>query len=379
MRKTNLLFFCIIFTLYNCTQKNQKATLSAEIENMGNDTIMIAIAPYNEKLSNEFKTIIAKDGEFKLDTLIDKPYYGKIISNKMFKKLSNGEKFLIRSKIIDFFIQPNESVKIKGKLEEYKADYQIDGNILNTQYLKYRNYVSKDFFEFSKLMYLIKNQYAKNTSDSLINILDKKRQKSYRQYLDNSLRFIKENPNYDISAFLLLKEKKEDILSLFPHLNDNVKESIYGELIQKKINVWNHIKIGSKAPDFEYTTLSNKKISLNKYKGKYVVLDFWGSWCGPCMMEMPKLKEFYNQNKDNVEVIGIACRDTKDKWVKSIKKNNLNWTQILNIKGSQDLSKKYGVKGYPTKVIINPNGIIEGVYLGLKDDFFIKMNELLTE
>ena len=97
------------------------------------------------------------------------------------------------------------------------------------------------------------------------------------------------------------------------------------------------------------------------------------------MMEMPKLKEFYNQNKDNVEVIGIACRDTKDKWVKSIKKNNLNWTQILNIKGSQDLSKKYGVKGYPTKVIINPNGIIEGVYLGVKDDFFIKMNELLTE
>lgn len=326
MKKIYVLLIGIIFTFYNCIQKNQKATIYAEIENMGSDTVMIAIVPYNEKLSNNFKTVIAKDGKFKLDTLIDKPYYGKIISNKMFKKLSNGEKFLIRSKMIDFFIQPNEKIEIKGKLDEYKIDYQIDGNILNTQYLKYRDLVSKDFFETSKLMYQIENQYSKKSMDSIINILSNQERKAYNAYLEKSLTFIKDNPDLEISAFLLLREREEAIFNLFPHLIDNVKKSNYGKVLQEKINVWNHIKIGSKAPDFEYSSLNNQKISLNKYSGKYVVLDFWGSWCSPCIGELPKLKEFYNQNKDNVEVIGIACRDTKDKWLKTIKKNNLNWT-----------------------------------------------------
>ncbi len=381
MRRIHFFFLivCISILFSNCVNKNKKATILAEIENMGNDTIMIAIAPYNKKFSNNFVTLHAHEGKFKLDTLIGKLHYGKIFSKQMFKKLSNGEDFLIRSKMIDFFILPNEKIEINGKLEEFKTKYYIKGNKLNLQFQHYRESIIADYLEENRLMFQIENHYINNSADSLINILSQQERKAYKAYLEKSLMYVEENPDFEISAFLLLKEQKEDIVSLFPRLNEEVKESVYGKLIQEKIDVWNKIKIGSEAPDFEYLTSNNQKIHLSDYRGKYVVLDFWGSWCGSCKMEIPRLKKFQSENKESIEMIGIACRDTRVKWEKAIKEYNLNWTQILNDKKKLDLRKMYGITGFPTKVIIEPNGIIEGFYLGVSDDFFIKMKKLLKE
>jgi thiol-disulfide isomerase/thioredoxin len=156
-------------------------------------------------------------------------------------------------------------------------------------------------------------------------------------------------------------ESKDDIIRFFPSLDNDVKKSVFGELIEERIEVWNKINVGSEAPDFEYSTFNNQIIRLSDYRGKYVVLDFWGSWCGPCKMEIPKLKEFYTMNMEDVELIGIACRDTKENLGKALEEYRLKWTQILNNKEQQDLSKKFGIKGFPTKIIISPVGIIEGI------------------
>ncbi len=381
MRKIHfiLLAICISILFVKCTDKNQKAILAVDIKNLGSDTIKIAMAPYNEKLTDKFLTIYAKEDKFILDTLIEKLHYGQIISNKMFEKLPNGEGYLIRSKIIDFFIYPDEKIEISGSMGDFNTNYQIDGNILNEQQLKYREIVTLDIEESSKLMYQIENSYLDNSPDSIIHILESREDKAYKAYLEKSLKFIQENPDLEYSAFLLMVESKDDIIKFFPLLDYNVKKSEFGELLEEKIEVWNQIKVGSEAPDFEYATLNNPNIRLNDYQGKYVVLDFWGSWCGPCKREIPKLKEFYTKNKEEVELIGIACRDTKEDWEMAVNKFDLKWTQILNNERQQDLSKKFGIKAFPTKIIINPNGIIEGIYLGIGDDFFITMTELLSQ
>jgi thiol-disulfide isomerase/thioredoxin len=374
-----LLAICISILQVECTDKSQKAILTADIENIESDTIKIAMAPYNERLSDAFITIYARDGKFILDTLIEKLHYGKIISNQMFERLPNGEEFLIRSKIIDFFIYPEEKIEITGNMGDLSTKYQINGNILNEQQSKYREIVTHDLEESSKLMYQIESSYLNNSSDSIIHILESRESKAYKKYIEKSLKFIRENPNLEYSAFLLLMESKDDIIRFFPSLDNDVKKSVFGELIEERIEVWNKINVGSEAPDFEYSTFNNQIIRLSDYRGKYVVLDFWGSWCGPCKMEIPKLKEFYTMNMEDVELIGIACRDTKENLGKALEEYRLKWTQILNNKEQQDLSKKFGIKGFPTKIIISPVGIIEGIYLGIDDDFFIKMSELLSQ
>src|SRR5690606_187716 len=160
-------------------------------------------------------------------------------------------------------------------------------------------------------------------------------------------------------SYLLFNEQKENIEKYYFKLDEKIKSSDYGKLIQKKINTWNKVSVNSKAPDFEYETFKNGKFRLSNNKLKYIILDFWGSWCGPCLIEMPKMKEFYEKNKNKVEIVGIAARDEKKNWIKAIKENELGWIHILNDKEKDDLVKKFGVTGFPTKIIINPNGEIE--------------------
>ncbi len=381
MKKAHYSFFILVISILfvNCGNQNQSATLSAEFENMGDDTIMIGIAPYNEQLTDQFTIINAKDGKFKFDTLIDRLYYGRIFSTKMFEKLPDNENFFIRSKIIDFFILPNEKIELTGSIDEFRTNYQIKGNTLNNQHLLYREIIIDDFEERIKLMFQIENFYAGSSEGLSIDTFENREREVYKSYREKTLKFIRENPTYEYSAYLLNIEQKENIIKLFPILSNEVKQSEYGKLINEKIKIWNQVMIGSLAPDFESSTFDNRIIRLSDYRGKYVVLDFWGSWCGPCKEEIPRLKEFYSKNTGKIEMIGIACRDTKENWEKAVKENDLNWTQILNVKGAEDLSKKFGIKGYPTKIIVNPDGIIEGIYLGITNDFYDKVNELQKE
>ena len=90
------------------------------------------------------------------------------------------------------------------------------------------------------------------------------------------------------------------------------------------------------------------------------------------------MKQFYDEHKQKVEFVGIACRDTEDAWTKAVKENELDWKHVLNQNGVNDLSRIFAVEGYPTKIIINPDGIIEGVYLGESEDFYLKLAELLN-
>lgn len=378
MRKIYILI--IIFSLFlNCKKPSEKSSISLQIENTTNDTVKVGLTPFGEKFSDNYKTIILKNGKITIDTLISEPNEVLIIPNEMFKKLSNGELFPIPSKIIRFFIYPKNSIHINGKIEDFYIDYTVNGNDLNKQYSDYRKRILENSTLGCKLFYEIEDNYAKGSKDSVIKVLEAKEKEVYQLNRKTPIQFINDNPHLDISAYLLANEQKETILNNFDNLIEQVQNSDFGKIIKHRIDNWKSLTINSIAPDFEYQTYKSGQFKLSENNEKYIVLDFWGSWCGPCIMEMPKMREFYKQNKNKVEIIGIAARDKKENWIKAIKENELDWKHILNNKEKDDLVKKYGITGFPTKVIINPNGKIEGIFLGVKDDFFLKMNELLKE
>lgn len=130
------------------------------------------------------------------------------------------------------------------------------------------------------------------------------------------------------------------------------------------------------APGFTLKDLEGKDVSLSDFKGKWVILDFWGSWCPWCIKGFPELKEAYEKYAGQLEIIGIDCRESKEDWKAGVEKYQLPWINVYNPEGSE-LTNEYAVPGFPTKVIVNPEGKISNITVGHDPAFFEVLAKLL--
>ena len=117
---------------------------------------------------------------------------------------------------------------------------------------------------------------------------------------------------------------------------------------------------GDNAPNFEATLVDGTEFQLSDLRGQYVLLDFWGSWCGPCRRENPNLVQFYKDHKDEVTIVSIALEKNNDYWKHAIMKDGLEWKYhiVERFVFTSGIAKKFGVSAIPTKILISPEGII---------------------
>ena len=135
---------------------------------------------------------------------------------------------------------------------------------------------------------------------------------------------------------------------------------------------------GQDAPEFTLPTLDGNTLKLSDLRGKYVVLDFWGSWCVNCIKGFPEMAEYYGKYKDKMEILGVDCNDTEARWKAAVEKHNCPWKHVRQARGEGDqVTTMYGVKAFPTKVIINPEGKIAKIVVGEDPTFYTILDELL--
>jgi peroxiredoxin len=127
--------------------------------------------------------------------------------------------------------------------------------------------------------------------------------------------------------------------------------------------------VGNMAPDFTMNDTEGKPVSLSQYKGQYVLVDFWASWCGPCRGENPNVVAAYKKYKNkNFTVLGVSLDEDIDAWVKAIQKDELTWKHISDLKGWQSaVVPVYGIEGIPYNVLLDPEGKILATELRDKD------------
>lgn len=127
--------------------------------------------------------------------------------------------------------------------------------------------------------------------------------------------------------------------------------------------------VGNMAPDFTMNDTEGNPVSLSQYKGQYVLVDFWASWCGPCRGENPNVVAAYKKYKNkNFTVLGVSLDEDKDAWMKAIQKDGLTWKHISDLKGWQSaVVPVYGIEGIPYNVLLDPEGKILATELRDKD------------
>lgn len=354
-----ILTICIVLIFF--ISNAQKATFSGQINGINNTEIEVWILPLIQGETPIFDQIKCVNGKFECSINFNLNMWHLVrLNSEDFNTIFGNDKFSeyeLKNREIIFFIYPGDHLSIQSKIGDFGIDYQISGNEFNKQ----RNLFAKNLFpleeEFNRLVIL-------NETENQIRLINKK--------LDSTLlNMIANHPDWIYSAETLAAFPEDIIAKYFETFTPEVQNSFFGKHLSKILNA---PKIGTLAPDFTLNDKTGKDVSLSDFTGKYVVLDFWGTWCGYCIRGIPKMKEYYSKYQDKIEFVSIGCNDTKQVWLRAIDKYQLNWINLFT--ENQEIADKYGVEGYPTKIIIDKEGKIAYRVTGEVVDFYDSLDGL---
>lgn len=195
--------------------------------------------------------------------------------------------------------------------------------------------------------------------------------REYRALLDErankQIQYAKEHPDSYFSVVALSEAGTDnfdiqEIETVFNAIAEKYRNAPDGKAFAQRINAATNIVIGKEAPDFTQNDPNDRPVKLSDFRGKYLLIDFWASWCGPCRQENPNLVKAYAQYKDKgFEILGVSLdnKNGKKAWLAAIEKDGLTWPQVSDLKyWNNEVARMYGIRAVPSNYLIDPKGII---------------------
>jgi peroxiredoxin len=312
------------------------------------------------------KTVITdsasiKNGMFELKGQVSNPVKAKLVLDHAGKGLQS----LRTPDFVELYLEKG-FISLISKDSVYNA--VVVGSVVNDDN---RKLTEKLATAKNKMKVMMAEYYAapdeKKKSKEFQDETEKRYNAITKEIQEIESAFIRDNPNSYVSLDIIKNTggsipNVEVLDSLFKSLTETIRNSSAGKELSERIDKLKLVAVGAIAPDFTQMTPENQPVKLSDFKGKYVLIDFWASWCGPCRAENPNVVKVYNQYKDNgFTVLGISLDNEKgrDAWLKAINKDQLTWTQVSDLKGwYNEVAALYSVKAVPQNFLIDPNGKI---------------------
>jgi peroxiredoxin len=344
MKKWTVLIFLLPLLASAQKEGNTGFVIQASIEGLA-DKSVVTLNDLNNPTDTVAKTEV-KNGSFTLKGVIKEPNLYQLNFNA------------IQKKAVIFL--SNDAITIKGNTESIQ-NLQVSGSTIQKDFSEFQATFNPLFQQLTEMNQQINARPELQRNDSLM-----KAYMSLLEKIKTSIdQFVLNKRSSPVTPFMLLvtgeleqdpavAEKRYDLL------DEKIKQGYYGKIIKQQIEESKIGAIGTEALVFTQNDTAGKPVSLTSFRGKYVLIDFWASWCKPCRMENPNVVTAFNKFKGkNFTVLGVSLDRTREPWLQAIKDDQLAWTHVSDLKfWNNEAATKYKIQSIPRNYLIDPSGKI---------------------
>lgn len=335
-----ILFLLLILSIQGC--KPRAYVIDGDVSDIpdGTTVYLRLVGPPNRDIDST----VVENGKF--------TFTGKHDSIPAWALIAVKDRF---TPLCDFYLE-NGDISITGG--SYSA--RATGTETNAQYNFYNDSISILFNDISRVYASIRiGEGTAEETDSLKGVL-----KGLEEtILEREVKFVRDYPDSPISLriveYISRDASGDEILEYVSYLSERqqqLAQPLNDFAMQKK-----KTEEGAEAPAFTLTDDKGNAVSLSDYRGKYLLIDFWASWCAPCRASFPLVEELYTRYAgDNLDILGLSLDRSEDAWRKALEQEKCPWTQVVDLNG--DVAKEYAVSAIPMMVLVDPDGRIIGKY-----------------